>query len=64
MTFFGLGVPAVASVPLLLAMQRYRNSARKPCPRCGTKMNKVDEVHDNDYLNQAQDTVGAYRLGD
>lgn len=55
MTFFGLGVPAVASVPLLLAMQRYRNSARK-CPRCGTKMNKVDEVHDNDYLNQAQDT--------
>ena len=55
LTFFGLGVPAAASVPLLLCMNRYRNSPRK-CPRCGTMMNKVDEVHDNDYLSQAQDT--------
>ena len=54
-TFFGLGVPAIASVPLLLSMGRLRNAPRK-CPHCGTKMTKVDEVHDNDYLSQAQDT--------
>ncbi len=55
LTFFGLGVPAVVTIPMLLMMNRYRNSPRI-CPNCGTKMNKVDEVHDNDYLNQAQNT--------
>lgn len=55
LTFFGLGLPVIASVPLLLMMSRYRNSSRK-CPRCGIAMTKVDEVHDNDYLSQAQDT--------
>lgn len=55
LTFFGLGIPAVASVPLLLMMKRLRNMPHK-CPNCGTMMNKVDEVHDNDYLTPAQDT--------
>lgn len=55
LTFFGLGVPALASVPLLLIMSSIRNKPRI-CPRCGTKMNKLDEVHDNDYLTPAQDT--------
>lgn len=55
MVFFGLGVPALAAIPLLLLMSRYRNTPRL-CPRCGTKMKKVDEVHDNDYLTPAQDT--------
>jgi len=55
LTFFGLGIPAIASVPLLLSLSRWRNKPRK-CPHCGTTMNKVDEVHDNDYLTPAQDT--------
>ena len=50
----GLGIPLVATIPLIIALNRWRN---KPhiCPNCSTKMNKVDEVHDNDYLNPAQD---------
>lgn len=55
LTFFGLGIPAVVTIPMLLMMNRYRNSPRT-CPNCGAKMTKVDEVHDNDYLNQAQNT--------
>lgn len=55
LTFFGLGVPALASVPLLLIMSRLRNMPHK-CPRCGTAMKKVDEVLDNDFLDSAQDT--------
>ncbi len=53
-TLFGLGLPAVGSIPLLLLMNHYRNS-RRTCGRCGSKMDKVDEVHDNDYLTAAQD---------
>lgn len=52
--FFGLGLPALAAIPLLLLMAKYRNQARI-CPRCGKKMNKVDEVHDNDFLTPSQD---------
>lgn len=55
LTFFGLGLPALASVPLLLVMASYRNKPRI-CPRCAAKMKKVDEVHDNDFLTPAQDT--------
>lgn len=55
LTFFGLGLPAIVAIPMLLMMNRYRNNPRT-CPNCGTKMTKVDEVHDNDYLNQAQNT--------
>lgn len=55
LTFFGLGVPAIASIPLLLIMSRLRNMPHK-CPQCGTAMKKVDEVHDNDFLDSAQDT--------
>lgn len=54
LTFAGLGIPAVASVPLVLLLSHWRNRRRK-CPNCGTPMDKVDEVHDNDYLTPAQD---------
>ena len=54
LTFAGLGIPAIASIPLLLCLNNWRNHARN-CPNCGTKMKKVDEVHDNDYLTPAQD---------
>ena len=55
LTFFGIGIPAIATIPLLLMLSHWRNKVRK-CPRCGSAMNKVDEVHDNDYLTPAQDT--------
>ena len=50
----GLGIPVLAAVPLLIILQRLRNRPHK-CPRCGTSMKKVDEVHDNEYLSSAQD---------
>lgn len=54
LTFLGLGIPLVASLPLLLVLRRLRNMPHK-CPQCGTAMRKVDEVHDNEYLNPTQD---------
>lgn len=54
MTFLGLGMPVIASVPLVLLLAHWRNH-RRVCPGCGEKMQKVDEVHDNDYLTPAQD---------
>lgn len=54
LTFLGLGLPAVASVPLCILLGHWRNYRRR-CPNCGTAMRKVDEVHDNDYLTPAQD---------
>lgn len=50
----GLGIPLVATVPLILSLNKWRNRTRM-CPNCGTAMKKVDEVHDNDYLTPAQD---------
>lgn len=54
LTAAGLFIPLIATVPLLLSLNRWRNRPRR-CPRCGRQMNKVDEVHDNDYLTPAQD---------
>lgn len=50
----GLGLPVLAAIPLLLVLQRLRNRPHK-CPRCGTSMKKIDEVHDNEYLSSSQD---------
>ena len=50
----GLGVPFLAYLWLSRSMKKVRNGAR-PCPNCGHKMHKLDEVHDNDYLTPAQD---------
>lgn len=54
LTVIGFGVPLIALLPLLFKLKNWRNTPRK-CPNCGTTMNKVDEVHDNDYLTPAQD---------
>ncbi len=48
-------IPSVVVIPYLLILRRWRNRPRS-CARCGSKMNKLDEVHDNDYLSPAQDT--------
>lgn len=53
-SFAGLGIPLLVTLPLLLTMRYWRNRPRK-CPNCGHKMVKIDEVHDNDYLTPSQD---------
>ncbi|MDE6402190.1 MAG: TPM domain-containing protein [Muribaculaceae bacterium] len=49
-----LGFGCVAWVALWLMMRRVRLH-RHDCPNCGTRMHRVDEIHDNDYLTPAQD---------
>lgn len=53
-TFAGLGMPLLALIPLLIWRHRLRRGPHM-CRQCGTRMNLVDEVHDNDYLTRAQD---------
>ena len=38
----------------MIILYRLRNAPHK-CPQCGTQMKKIDEVHDNEYLNHSQD---------
>ncbi|MCM1483853.1 MAG: TPM domain-containing protein, partial [Muribaculaceae bacterium] len=52
--FFGLGLPLIAYIPLVVAMKRIR-SRHRSCPNCGSKMRKLDEEADNAYLTPAQD---------
>ena len=54
LTFLGLFMPLIASLPLLLVLWHWRNRQRK-CPNCGAGMTKLDEETDNTYLTQAQD---------
>lgn len=54
LTLLGIGIPLVASLPLVIVLRRLRNMPHK-CPACGTSMKKVDEVHDNEYLSPLQD---------
>lgn len=54
LTVFGLGIPILASLPLVILQRRWRNAPHK-CRRCGSQMKKIDEVHDNEFLNGAQD---------
>lgn len=48
----GMGI-----ITALLAEWRYRKLRNSPikCPTCGTKMKKLNEEEDNEYLNAAQD---------
>lgn len=49
-----LGIGVIAWLSLWLLMRHVRLH-RHDCPNCGTRMHRVDEVHDNDYLTPAQD---------
>ena len=51
---FALGFPLVAALPLIILLQHWRNKPRK-CRTCGSKMRKLDEVTDNNYLDPGQD---------
>lgn len=54
LTFLGLGMPLLASLPLVIYLRHLRDHKRF-CPNCGARLVKIDEVHDNDYLTPAQD---------
>lgn len=53
-SFAGLGLPLLAFIPLALWRHQLRRGKHR-CPACGTRMVLVDEAHDNEYLNRAQD---------
>ncbi|MDE6801881.1 MAG: TPM domain-containing protein [Muribaculaceae bacterium] len=50
-----LGIGIIAFVPLWLILRHLRLK-RHNCPNCGTRMHRLDEVTDNEYLTPAQDT--------
>ena len=53
-TLFALGFPLPAYLLLLLLMRHVRLHKRL-CPNCSTRMRRVDEDNDNNYLTQSQD---------
>ncbi len=53
-TFLGIGIPSVATIPLLLLLNHWRNHSRH-CPNCHARMTRLDEVSDNAFLTPAQD---------
>lgn len=53
--FLTLGMALPAYLLLRYKMHRIRRHKRN-CPHCSTRMELIDEEHDNDYLTSAQDT--------
>lgn len=53
--FLTLGMALPAFLLLAWKMKKVRRHKRD-CPHCGTRMELIDEEHDNDYLTPAQDT--------
>lgn len=49
----GLALPAYL---ILIAKMKCVRRHKRDCPHCGTRMELIDEEHDNDYLTPAQDT--------
>ena len=52
--WFTFGLTLLTYIPLRIMMHRWRNGTHL-CQNCGTKMEKLDEDSDNDYLTPAQD---------
>ena len=52
--FLTMGMGLVAAIVLVAVLFHLRNG-RRMCPNCGHAMQKIDEVHDNDYLSPSQD---------
>lgn len=53
-TFLTLGMALPAFLILYFKMRNIRRHTRY-CPHCKTRMELIDEEHDNDYLTQSQD---------
>ena len=54
LTALGLFIPLIATLPLIIVLNRWRNRVRT-CPNCSSRMQKLDEQTDNDYLTPSQD---------
>lgn len=52
--WFTLGMTLLVYIPLRMIMRGWRNGVHY-CSNCGTKMGKLDEESDNEYLTPAQD---------
>ncbi len=52
--WFTLGMTLLVYIPLRMIMRKWRNGTHY-CSNCGTKMHKLDEESDNEYLTPAQD---------
>ena len=61
--YVGLGIPLFLYIPARQYLNNLRNGEHK-CPNCGTKMDKLDEVHDNEHLTPAQDAEEKYNSVD
>lgn len=48
----GMGLPALL---LVCAMQHYFRNKRRVCPNCQSKMHKLSETEDNNFLTPSQD---------
>lgn len=59
LSLLGLGLPLLIYVPLRIKLKKWRDGTHK-CPNCGVEMEKVDEVHDNDYLTPNEDAEERY----
>ena len=55
--FLAIGSLGLGLIPLLLVQRKYKRSRNKPiqCPVCNTRMEKLNEEEDNNYLNPSQD---------
>lgn len=53
-TVLMLGIP-VLSLLLLVLLMRHVRLHKRLCPHCSTRMARVDEDNDNNYLTQSQD---------
>lgn len=57
--FVGIGIPLLVYIPARAYLRNLRDGVHK-CPNCGTKMQKIDEIHDNEHLTPAQDAEERY----
>ena len=53
-TVLFIGIPLPWLIVMLLRMRHIRLQ-RHPCPNCGTRMHRLDEETDNEYLTPSQD---------
>lgn len=58
-SFLSLGMGLIVLIPLLLMRHNLRRG-KHLCPSCSTRMQLVDEEHDNDYLDRGSDLEEQY----
>ena len=62
-SYIGVGIPFLLYFPVKQYVNKLRNGEHL-CPNCKTKMNKLDEIQDNEHLTPAQDAEERYNSVD